>query len=208
MKRKGLVIELTNERFGKLLVVERKENNKSGSAMWLCICDCGNSRVVEGTGLRAGRNKSCGCASPRFKTENPELAGKSKSRMYLIWKGMIRRCSDSATGKSRRNYYEKGIRVCKRWESFANFCEDMGEPPSSMSLDRINGSGNYEPKNCRWATYFQQANNTASNVWIDVAGQKKTIAEWSRTVGVKQNTIIYRIRRGWSPERAVTEPLK
>lgn len=49
------------DRFDRLIVIERVENNKYGNAMWLCKCDCGNENVIAGTLLVSGHTKSCGC---------------------------------------------------------------------------------------------------------------------------------------------------
>lgn len=54
-------IDITNQKFGKLLVKERAESNLSGLARWLCLCDCGNSKIINGHSLRVGATKSCGC---------------------------------------------------------------------------------------------------------------------------------------------------
>jgi hypothetical protein len=189
-------------KFSKLLVKERSSNLKDGSATWLCICDCGNERIIAGTALRAGRNKSCGCASPRFTTERVVKHGKSQSRVYRIWNGMKKRCSENSFGKSRKLYYLKGIKVCDRWQNFELFYEDMGDPPDSYSIDRIDGNGNYEPSNCRWASAKEQANNTFKNKKIEFDGEIKTISQWAEHLNIKPNTLLYRLRRNWSIERA------
>ena len=55
-------IDLTNQRFGRLVVLKYSGNNVANSnAMWLCQCDCGNQVVVDGVRLRSGITKSCGC---------------------------------------------------------------------------------------------------------------------------------------------------
>ena len=68
-----------------------------------------------------------------------------------------------------KNYGARGITVCERWvNSFSNFLEDMGLAPSAnYSIDRIDVNGNYEPSNCRWATWKEQAANRRNNIYID-----------------------------------------
>ena len=57
----GKVKDLTGQRFGRLTVIKRVENNRHGKAQWLCKCDCGNETTVIGSGLINGNTKSCGC---------------------------------------------------------------------------------------------------------------------------------------------------
>lgn len=200
------LIDLTAAVFGKLRVVSREENSKDGSARWRCLCECGEQRIVVGTSLRAGRHKSCGCSSPRFTSQRSLTHGASKTRTYRIWLGMHSRCGDRAKGKSRRNYYSKGIRVCERWGDFDAFLADMGAAPDGLTLDRINGAGNYEPTNCRWATAKQQANNTSANRLVELRGVVGTLAQVAEDCGLNPNTMLYRLRRGWSVERAALPP--
>jgi hypothetical protein len=75
---------------------------------------------------------------------------------------MNARCAiPSATGF--KNYGGRGISVCQEWkESFVAFYEwaILHGYEETLTIDRINVNGNYEPSNCRWATIEQQNNNT------------------------------------------------
>lgn len=73
---------------------------------------------------------------------------------------MRRRCMDPKNIKYHL-YGGLGVKVCKRWQDFAVFLQDMGMPPTPKhSLDRYpNPSGNYEPGNVRWATAMEQRRN-------------------------------------------------
>jgi len=54
-------IDLTGKRFGNLVAQSRVENTRNGSAVWLCMCDCGQTVEVPGYNLKGGRKKHCGC---------------------------------------------------------------------------------------------------------------------------------------------------
>lgn len=196
--------DMTGKVFGKLSVLSMAGRDNQGAVAWLCQCECGEQRTVAGTGLRAGRNKSCGCASPKFTAKHGRITHKmSGSRTFNIWSGMHNRCSPLSTGKNRRLYYGKGIRVDDRWSDFMAFIEDMGLAPPGLSIDRIDGEKGYTKENCRWATCKTQANNTTRNRLLEHKGATKTVAEWAEETGIKPNTIIYRLRRGWDASRCL-----
>ncbi len=79
--------------------------------------------------------------------------------LYTTWIGMRQRCNNKNHAHYPR-YGARGIKVCDRWnESFQAFISDMGERPEGLTIDRVNNDGNYEPGNCRWASYSTQAHN-------------------------------------------------
>ncbi len=129
---------------------------------------------------------------------------------YISWRGMNARCKN----KGDPNYVKyggRGIKVCDRWRaSFINFLEDMGlKPEPSMSIERKDNDGDYEPSNCRWATTQEQANNRRSSVFIELNGKRQTVAEWSRETGISQQVLHARLKvHGWPLERALTEPVR
>lgn len=105
-------------------------------------------------------------------------------------------------------YGAKGIKVDERWvNSFSTFYADVGPRPSKAhSLDRIDSSKDYGPENCRWADSIQQARNRSNNKPLTINGVTKLECEWIEKFGIKKNVFYKRMYRGWSPERALSEP--
>lgn len=90
--------------------------------------------------------------------EESEYEEMRASPAYQSWRSMMTRCFNQNYDRY-SDYGGRGITVCERWQTFANFLEDMGERPEGHTLDRINNDGNYEPQNCQWATLSEQARN-------------------------------------------------
>lgn len=129
-----------------------------------------------------------------------EEHGKAGTRTYRIWSGVLQRCLNK-DNPSYEDYGAKGITVCDRWKtSFLNFINDMGECPQGYSLDRIDGSGNYEPSNCRWADDRTQMLNRSSTVWIEYLGDKLCLSDWARRFNMNADTIRRRMKKGLAPE--------
>lgn len=165
MKSFATLIDLRGQTFTRLTVIERAPDHKNGSAKWRCQCSCGNEVIAVGQKLRNGRSKSCGCynrdsAKNRFTTH-----GESGTRLFRIWSGMLNRCSNQ-TNIGWENYGGRGITVDAKWvdsyEAFRDWAISNGYS-ETLSIDRINNDGNYEPGNCRWATKKEQARNKRNN---------------------------------------------
>ena len=62
--------------------------------------------------------------------------------------------------KDFRYYGKRGIKICERWLKFENFLADMGRKPTPQhTLERKNVNGNYQKRNCMWATRARQSQN-------------------------------------------------
>jgi hypothetical protein len=180
--------------------------------MWTCRCACGRVKDLCKAQLIRTRSPQCSeCwrknAPGQIPTHGEARHGK-ESPEYIVWLSMRARCTN-VNNKRYHRYGGRGISICKRWELYSNFLEDMGRRPSPKhSLERINNDRNYTPSNCKWATGKEQGRNTSTNTHLTVNGETRVMAEWAELMGLKQNTLAMRINSyGWSHERAVTEPV-
>lgn len=120
---------------------------------------------------------------------------------------MKQRCFNEKSS-SYKYYGGRGVTVCAEWrDDFDAFYEHMGPRPSPKhTIDRIDNNGNYEPGNCRWATYEVQANNRSNNRHIEYDGRLQTASQWEQELGMHKGVAVARMRRGQSALFALSTP--
>lgn len=132
--------------------------------------------------------------------------GMRHTRLYNIWRSMNQRCYNTNTINYER-YGGRGIRVCDEWRhdfvAFRDWAVANGYT-DNLTIDRKDANGNYNPSNCQWATYKEQANNKRSNRLLELHGVSHTLGEWASITGIKLATIWARLNKGWSVEEALT----
>lgn len=201
-------IDLTGQRFGRLVVLSQFPTEKGEALKWECVCDCGNSVVVTGSALRYGTTRSCGCL--RAEHEAPKEDAYHRQRLYGVWAGMMQRCFYEKH-KEYHIYGGRGITVCNEWKDYAVFRDwayangyDENHDTKSCSLDRIDVNGNYCPDNCRWVDMKTQSRNTRRNFLVKYKGELRPASEVAEREGVKAHTLIKRLKSGYSLEEALS----
>lgn len=206
------LVDMTGERFGRATIIKYAGKDKHNLYLWECKCDCGTVFVTTGNALRTGRTKSCGCLqkeiasktlrdyneSPRKFTKGHYKHGDNKTRLHSIWCGMRRRCREN-----NKHYGARGISVCKEWEesylSFKKWALENGYE-ETLSIDRIDNNGNYEPSNCRWVTQTEQCRNRRNTVYLTLDGIAKPLSQWCEEKSFDYKLAIGRYEKGFMPD--------
>lgn len=119
---------------------------------------------------------------------------------------MIQRCTNP-NSINYKHYGGRGITVDPAWRDFRRFYADMGPRPQGCTLERVNNSAGYSKTNCEWRTHKDQSRNKSDNKLLTVRSKALCLSAWAKELAISHETIRFRLRRGWSAERALFTPL-
>ncbi len=207
------VKDLTGRVFGLLTVLRYHGSGPAPhhAALWACRCDCDASKefIALGTTLTRKHCRSCGCYRKANMRRIAVRHGMAASSEYGIWLGVKKRTGDKNNVAYER-YGGRGITMCDRWrDSFETFYKDMGPRPTNRhTLERKDNSMGYAPENCVWATYQEQARNRRSNRILTFRGESMPAIAWAERYGMEDQVLCRRLKKGWSIEKSLTEPVR
>lgn len=201
-------LDITGERYGKLVAVRRLP--KHTLSRWVLRCDCGKKTEAYLSNVRSGQVQSCGCAGSQATIGTRSLkhghsVGFKKSKTAAAWRNAKTRCFNKK-GRNYPQYGGRGIIMCDEWANdFRAFLRDMGECPEGLTLERVYVNGNYEPGNCCWATTAEQGVNRRNSIHVGAMPLKK----YASSIGVDYKRLHYRMRRySETPQEAAKNIIK
>lgn len=209
--------KVPGEKFNLLTLIRPIGFDNQNRPIWLCKCDCGNTKNIRYWDVVHGKIKSCGCL--RNNKARDRLISYNKShnvkhndchaRLYNIWHGMIQRCYNP-NYHHYKDYGGRGIKICDEWKydylTFKKWAIENGYS-DCLTIDRLDVNGDYEPSNCKWSTNTEQARNRRNNLIITYRGKSQTLMEWSNELNIKYCILWGRLKKGWSVERTFERPV-
>lgn len=171
-------IDLTGQRFGRLLVIREYGRTKDGKVTWLCRClgkngdDCGKEVIAISNDLRRGHTLSCGCLKREQIVSLHTTHGCANEPWFPTYADMMRRCGHWEGGKEYelRLYRDRGIIVCEEWRNspraFGDWLLSHGWR-KGLQIDRIDNNRGYCPENCRVVTPKENTNNRRNTLRLN-----------------------------------------
>ena len=187
------VQDIIGQKFNRLTVIKRLQNDKYQNTRWLCQCDCGKYIETYGISLRNNKTKSCGCLTNELrrkkKKDNPFI----KEPLYWRYTRIKSRCF-SKSNRRYKDYGGRGISMCDEWKndfmSFYNWAMANGYK-DDLTIDRIDNDKGYYPENCRWVNNKEQANNRRNNIIVKYQDKEMTLKQWASLLNLNYKSVHY-----------------
>lgn len=197
--------ELKGRKINRLTVIGNEIKTKDKHRYVLCECECGNKKEIQISLLHRKKVHSCGCLLKKKAITH----GLRYTRINDIYRHIKGRCYNAQDKEHYKLYGGRGIKMCDEWKNdfmaFYNWAMANGYN-DTLTIDRIDVDGNYEPSNCRWVNRKKQANNRRSNVYITHNNQTKTVSEWADYIHMDYLTFWRRICKGMTIEKIINLP--
>ena len=202
--------DLFGQQFGRW-VATGHSFSKNGKTYTPCICSCEAhiKKDIRNDMLIHGISTSCGCYDKeRRLTRN----GESRIRIFKIWDGMVRRCTDKNNPRF-KDYGGRGIEICNDWvgpNGFDNFKQWAlaNGYEDNLTIERNNVNGDYEPSNCTWILMKEQAKNKRNTIYYtDEKNNKISVSDLSERTNLMHGTIQNRVLHNVDEEK-LTRQLK
>ena len=183
--------DLIGKRFGRLVVIGlSSEKDKYSKRLFNCRCDCGKEVIVPSGNLLGGNTKSCGCLRDEVRIKWKSIEEKILRKRFS---GMITRCYNPNKSEYAR-YGGRGITICDEWlndpKKFVEWSLKNGFR-QGLTIDRIDNNGPYSPENCRWTSITVQNNNRRTCHYLEIDGKKRSVTDWSRSVGMPPSVVLH-----------------
>lgn len=159
-------IDITGERYGRLVALEYSYTDSGKKAVWQCRCDCGKICYARAKDMRSGNTRSCGCYAVEVAKKSNTKHGASKTRLYRIHSMMKNRCFNQRD-RHWKWYGAKGITVCDDWQHFEPFRDWAlaNGYAENRVIDRKDSTKGYSPDNCQWITQSENATKANNLRW-------------------------------------------
>lgn len=170
--------------------------NRTRHFFWVKCSYCGKEFTIRSDTFMKAR--SCGCIKADIASLNVSKNHKHKqsnTRLYRTWIGMKDRCFNP-NNSHYHNYGGRGITVCDEWvndfENFMDWAYTSGKYTDSLTIERLDVDGNYEPANCTFTTVYWQNRNRTTNIVVN----GKCLTDLAKENGLKPCTVLQRYERG------------